>query len=116
MREGPVAATFAMFTRSLPVKMTGRFCLLERDEFDFGLRFGRDNREWICEFDAEQVHMKSLMDERGTLPKGGLGAKPTEGLTEKGLGTKTTEVEEDVWDLDISTWDDVVTSSRYLIA
>ena len=47
--------------------------------------------------------MKSLVDGIGTLTKGGLGVKDTEG----GLVVNTTEVREDVWDLYISRWDDV---------
>ena len=47
--------------------------------------------------------MKSLVDGIETLTRGGLGFKATKG----GLVVKTTEVGEDVWDLDISRWDDV---------
>ena len=58
------------------------------------------------------MHIKSLVDEIGTLTKGGLGVKATEGglvvkTTEGGLVVKTTEVGEHVWDLDILRWDGV---------
>ena len=49
--------------------------------------------------------MKSLVNGIGTLTKEGFGVMTTEG----GLVVKTTEVGEDVWDLDISRWDDVAT-------
>ena len=47
--------------------------------------------------------MKSLVDRIKTLTKGGLGVETAEGR----LVVKTTEVGEDVWNLDIAKWDNV---------
>ena len=47
--------------------------------------------------------MKSLVDGIGTMTEEGLVVKTTAGR----LVVKTTEVGEDIWDLDISRWDDV---------
>ena len=45
----------------------------------------------LFEFETGRMSMKSLVDGRGA-------------LTEGGLGAKTTKVGDDVWDVDISRW------------
>ena len=60
-----------------------------------------DTEVTLFEFDDGRVPMKSLVDGIGT--NGGFGVKATEG----GLVVKTTEMGEDIWDLDILRWDDV---------
>ena len=96
MRERAVTATFAMFTWSLHVEMTGRF--------DWrGMNLGQGGRGWICASGygcnsiwiwCWWVPIKSLVDGIGTLNK-------------EGLVVKTTEVGDYIWDLDISRWGDV---------